>query len=276
MIEMSLELKKRVITAGVGAAILLSLLILGGWVGAFCFVTVISLGMIFEYTEITYSMGDRVEKRYFLLSLSWLVTLLNWLMPFHEFPFFMFFFMMLFGYFLWTAKRHMGNTLNTHFKELVYSIFGGAYLVFMPVYFLRIYEAPSGVAWTILFLLVNWAGDSAAYFVGKRYGKEKLYPEISPKKTREGALGGLAAGVLVACIYKFLFLRNLSLPGAVIMACLVGAIAQIGDLCESFFKRAFEMKDSGSILPGHGGFLDRFDGVIFSLPVMYACVRLFG
>ena len=84
MIEMSLELKKRVITAGVGAAILLSLLILGGWVGAFCFVTVISLGMIFEYTEITYSMGDRVEKRYFLLSLSCLVTLLNWLMPFHD------------------------------------------------------------------------------------------------------------------------------------------------------------------------------------------------
>jgi phosphatidate cytidylyltransferase len=128
----------------------------------------------------------------------------------------------------------------------------------------------------LLFLITVWAGDTGAYSLGSRYGKRKLYPVISPKKTVEGAIGGIGSGFVIALIYKLLLFRSLSWGGAIFIPVLIGAVSQVGDLCESFFKRAFDRKDSGSILPGHGGFLDRFDGVVFSLPIMYGCMRIFG
>ena len=92
----------------------------------------------------------------------------------------------------------------------------------------------------------------------------------------EGAAGGLAAALVVVFIYKLAFFRAMPWGAAFFIPLLVGAVSQVGDLCESFMKRAFDKKDSGSLLPGHGGFLDRFDGIVFSLPVMYASIRIFG
>ncbi|MBI3534130.1 MAG: phosphatidate cytidylyltransferase [Deltaproteobacteria bacterium] len=109
-----------------------------------------------------------------------------------------------------------------------------------------------------------------------KYGKRRLWPKISPNKTIEGALAGLGSGIILAIFYKFIFFRDMSYFSVFFTPLLVGALAQMGDLCESFFKRAYQKKDSGEILPGHGGFLDRFDGVIFSAPLMYACIRLFS
>jgi len=86
----------------------------------------------------------------------------------------------------------------------------------------------------------------------------------------------LAAGLVVAIVYKLAFFRSLSFGMAVMIPMILGVVAPVGDLCESFLKRAFNRKDSGTLLPGHGGFLDRFDGVIFSLPVMYGLIRLTG
>jgi phosphatidate cytidylyltransferase len=158
----------------------------------------------------------------------------------------------------------------------MYSLFGLFYLGFLPTFFLKIHGSASGVHWTMVFLLINWASDTGAYFAGKKYGKTKLYPLISPKKTREGALGGLACAWVVIFIYKVLLFGAMGWGAVIIVPLLVGVASQVGDLCESFLKRAFDKKDSGSILPGHGGFLDRFDGVVFSLPIMYACTRVFS
>lgn len=122
----------------------------------------------------------------------------------------------------------------------------------------------------ILLLAVVWAGDTGAYFVGRAIGRHKLYPLVSPKKTIEGAIGGLAASVGVAALIAALWLPQLSVPHAVVIGLLGGMAAQIGDLAESLVKRACGVKDSGRLLPGHGGMLDRVDGVIFAFPVVAA------
>lgn len=114
-------------------------------------------------------------------------------------------------------------------------------------------------------LLMNWANDTGAYLVGSQFGKTPLFPRISPKKTWEGTLGAIAITVMVSCILQYFF-TSLSLIDWVILAFIVGIFGSLGDLVESMLKRSFQLKDSGSLLPGHGGFLDRFDGFIFMLP----------
>jgi phosphatidate cytidylyltransferase len=270
------ELKKRVIVGSVGAVALILLISFGGWVGICVLTLAISLAMIHEFSHMAFSLKDHVEKRYVLLCLTWIVGLGNLISPKSEYELLTFGFLGLFSFYLFTADLHSEADFFTHFKELMHSIFGALYLIFLPLYLTRIQAAGDGVRWTLLFLLIVWAGDSAAYFVGKKYGKTKLYSLISPKKTYEGAGGGLLAGILIAFFFKLLFFRGMPWLAVFVIPVLVGVASQIGDLCESFLKRAYGKKDSGSILPGHGGFLDRFDGVVFSAPVMYACIRIFS
>ncbi len=270
------ELQKRVAVGIPGAALLIFLIALGGVVGISLIVTVVIMGMMWEFLGWILVLPDRDEKKYAILSLTWLLCV--WCAIFTDSTFEGLSAMMLivFGYYLFTAKRHSGSAFAEHLRELIAIVFGGFYLVGLTSFLFRIHGQFSGAHWTILFLLIVWAGDSAAYFGGKRWGRVKLYPEISPKKTREGALVGLVAGVVVSLAYKVFIFRAIPWIGALFIPLIVGSVAQVGDLCESFIKRAFDKKDSGSLLPGHGGFLDRFDGVVFSAPVMYACSRLFA
>jgi len=125
--------------------------------------------------------------------------------------------------------------------------------------------------WSILLLLsVVWAGDTGAYFVGRALGRHKLYPAVSPKKTIEGALGGLAASMGAAVLIANLWMPELGPLHAALIGLVGGFAAQVGDLVESMIKRAAGVKDSGTLLPGHGGMLDRLDGVIFAFPVVTA------
>lgn len=273
---MSSELSKRIATGVIGGFALLALLIWGGWLGIFFLTTLLSLGMIYEYATIVYHLPDQNEKKYALLCTAWFVALASLLSTRTEFETLVICFIAYFAYFLFTAKRHAGPAFTTHFQELGISLFGLIYLAFIPLFLPLIHQSVNGIQWTITFLLIVFAGDTGAYFAGKKYGKTKLYPVISPKKTREGAIGGLVAGYVLTLFSKAVFFHELGWGAVIVTPLVVGAVAQVGDLCESMVKRAFDKKDSGSILPGHGGFLDRFDGVVFSLPVMYACVRLFG
>ncbi|PMC38467.1 phosphatidate cytidylyltransferase [Bacillus sp. UMB0899] len=124
-------------------------------------------------------------------------------------------------------------------------------------------------------LILIWVTDSGAYFVGRSLGKNKLWPEISPNKTIEGALGGVVFAVIFACIYEYFtdVFENYFI--VIIMTVFLSIFGQIGDLVESAFKRHYEVKDSGSILPGHGGILDRFDSLLFVLPLMHFLSILF-
>jgi phosphatidate cytidylyltransferase len=274
--RMSPELRKRVATGAGGALVLLLLVIFGGRVGVAFVAVVVSLGMVWEFVDICFNLSDKPEKKLILVGTTWLLAFTNFLMPRAEYELLITAFLALFGYFLFTAGRHEGQDFDTHFRELMFSVFGLIYLAFLPLYLVLIRDSAQGVHWTILFLLIVWSGDTGAYFAGKRFGRHKLYEKISPKKTIEGGLGGLGSGVIIAILYKLLLFPSMSWAAAVFIPIFVGAVSQVGDLCESFLKRAFNRKDSGSLLPGHGGLLDRFDGVVFSLPAMYATIRIFG
>jgi len=118
-------------------------------------------------------------------------------------------------------------------------------------------------------VLVVWLGDAGAYYVGKKFGRRALSPRISPKKTIEGGIGGIAVAILTAVIIHFTFFREFPLVHAIIAGVILSIAGVIGDLAESMWKRSAAVKDSGTLIPGHGGFLDRFDSVFFTTPILY-------
>jgi phosphatidate cytidylyltransferase len=127
--------------------------------------------------------------------------------------------------------------------------------------------------WLMFALLVNWVGDIGAYYVGRNFGRHKLAPRVSPNKSWEGSAGSVAASLLIAGAYLWYFLPGLGPVTILLVTLIANAAGQVGDLAESAMKRGAGVKDSGAMLPGHGGFLDRVDSTLFVLPVAYALVR---
>jgi phosphatidate cytidylyltransferase len=130
--------------------------------------------------------------------------------------------------------------------------------------------------WLMYALLVNWVGDMGAYYVGSRWGRHKMAPRVSPNKSWEGAAASVVASVLVAGAYLLRFVPGVAVAQAVALTVAANAAGQLGDLTESAMKRGAGVKDSGAMLPGHGGFLDRVDSTLFSLPLIYAYVKMAG
>ena len=136
---------------------------------------------------------------------------------------------------------------------------------------------PHGHWWMLLALVIVWAADIGAYFSGRRFGKRKLAPQISPGKTRAGAYGALVAGTLVCLIGGWLLgVRGSNLAGLAVLAVCTVAASIVGDLLESLMKRHAQVKDSGTVFPGHGGLLDRLDSVFAALPVFALGLWLLG
>jgi phosphatidate cytidylyltransferase len=131
----------------------------------------------------------------------------------------------------------------------------------------------AGAGLVVLALSLAWESDTGAYFAGRFLGKHKLYEAVSPKKTVEGALGGLAAGVLSAVVAHAWFLPELPLGQGIVLALVAGGLGQAGDLGESLIKRSFGIKDSGGIVPGHGGILDRTDALLVTGTMTYLYLR---
>jgi phosphatidate cytidylyltransferase len=130
--------------------------------------------------------------------------------------------------------------------------------------------------WLMYALLINWVGDMGAYYVGRRWGRHKMAPRVSPHKSWEGAAASVAASILIAGAYLVRFVPGVAVAQAVALTVAANAAGQLGDLTESAMKRGAGLKDSGVILPGHGGFLDRVDSTLFSLPLIYAYLKLAG
>lgn len=160
-------------------------------------------------------------------------------------------------------------------KDLAPALIGIAYIptLMLPQWHLRLL----GSEWIVLLYGCVWASDSLAYYIGKGIGKRKLYYEVSPNKTMEGAIGSLIGGIISALLISWLIGLNekhlfTGISGVIKIATLgllIGFITIIGDLVESMFKRDADIKDSGLLLPGHGGFLDKLDGALFAGPAMY-------
>lgn len=161
------------------------------------------------------------------------------------------------------------GTFEERVRSAALSVLGVVYVGGFLSAWPRTLLLPGGEHWVLLGILAVAAGDTFAYFVGRAFGKTPLAPRVSPNKTVEGAVGGLAASVLVAAVYAAVFLPGIRTGFLLASAAILGAAGQGGDLFESMLKRAAGVKDSGTLLPGHGGMLDRADAMIAAGPVLH-------
>ncbi len=166
------------------------------------------------------------------------------------------------------------HDLRSSITSTAATIFGVVYVALLSGYLIEIHRIEHAIPYLAakligLFFLIIFAGDTGAYYTGRSIGRHKLAPRISPGKTIEGAVGGLVANVLVALVAHYTFFPELKIAYAIPLALVMGVLGQIGDLCESMFKRGAEAKDAGQIIPGHGGVLDRLDSLVFNAPVLY-------
>jgi phosphatidate cytidylyltransferase len=192
--------------------------------------------------------------------------------------------------FLTVAMRRAD--LTSGYPAAAASAFAFVYIAIPMALLVAIRQQPAGAIWTIYTLLAVWAGDIFAYFVGKSLGRHRVSPEISPKKTWEGAVASVLASVIVGTLWiqhapgissallrvglidrrdGMFGLEQPQLWPIILLSAVVNLAAQLGDLVESLIKRGAGVKDSGTILPGHGGMLDRIDAMLFAVPVVWAC-----
>lgn len=268
-------MKTRLITAGIAAALAIALIVLGSF---FSVIITISLSIVSVILCGEYLSAKKLNKdmKLFIPSLAFafLIPLLSGIKYVCYIPLFVF----VFGMFVLSVVFHRSFRTNDMMFSLV-----GVTLITVSLSALNILvtsDTDHAAFWVVFCLAVPWIADSAAYFAGNYLGKHKLCPEISPNKTVEGAIGGIIGGTLAALLVGGIF--NLIYDGATVyygVLVLIGFLNSIvsifGDLTFSVIKRNCRIKDFGSIMPGHGGLLDRFDSVLFCIPVVFIFSQFF-
>ncbi len=166
--------------------------------------------------------------------------------------------------------------LSATTPEMGMTLFGIFFIGFLLAYVSLIRKLPNGRLWVLFLIVTVWAGDISALLIGSFFGKHKLYPKISPNKTFEGLGGSILGSIIVAFAFAFLFLPRLQKGICILLAIGIGILGQLGDFTESMLKRSAHVKDSGTLIPGHGGMLDRLDSFLFSAPFLhYSLLYLF-
>jgi phosphatidate cytidylyltransferase len=155
------------------------------------------------------------------------------------------------------------------------TLFGVLYISWFLSFLIKIRFLEGGMLWIAYLLAVTKAGDIGAYTAGTLFGRHSLIPHISPKKSVEGMIGGLAGSVLVSFLLRKFLPLDFILVHVLVLGLLIGAVGQIGDLSESLMKRFCKAKDSGGLLPGMGGFLDAVDSIIFTAPIFYFHLKIY-
>ncbi|MBI5137646.1 MAG: phosphatidate cytidylyltransferase [Nitrospirae bacterium] len=166
------------------------------------------------------------------------------------------------------AERPMESAL----AEAAVVVLGVAYVALLLSHVVLLAGAEEGVRWLFFLLLVTWANDAAAYYIGSRHGRTSL-TAVSPNKTVEGTLGGIACSVAAAYL-GLLFVPGLDGWDPLCIGLLLGALALLGDLAESLFKRGAGVKDASTLIPGHGGLMDKLDAFLFTAPGLYYYLSL--
>jgi len=154
-------------------------------------------------------------------------------------------------------------------------LFGILYVGFLLSHVSLIRNMAEGRVWVLFLMTTVWAGDISAFLTGSLLGRHKLYPKISPNKTYEGLAGGIGGSILVALAYSIFFIPQLAVRSCLLLAIGLAVLGQLGDFAESMLKRSAQVKDSGSLIPGHGGMLDRLDSFLFSAPFLYYSLLYF-
>lgn len=189
---------------------------------------------------------------------------------------------LLFGIVIPGAFQLVKHKFDKAIENLSSFVFGLIWVALFFSFLILIRELPREIGleyhtagfWVIFLFLCSWLSDILSYFVGAPFGKHKILPEVSPNKSWEGAIGGITGAVLGAALSKSLFLKEIPFIHLLVLSILVSVFGQLGDFVESSFKRQAGLKDSSSLIPGHGGILDRFDSLLFSAPLFYFYLRL--
>ena len=166
------------------------------------------------------------------------------------------------------------NNVKVAMDQIAFSLFGVLYVAGLGGYYLLIRNFGDGERLIFFLLLIVWLGDIAAYYGGKHFGKKPLAPVVSPNKTMEGAIAGLVGSLAAGAIAGFSLLGHIAMAHCLLVALICGTIGQFGDLPESLLKRHAGIKNSGDVLPGHGGILDRIDSLLFAGPMFYCYFKL--
>lgn len=174
---------------------------------------------------------------------------------------------------LFQKGRHSIHSISVTFMGFIYIV--------LPLCLFLLMAKPtpdSTYNWHVILgvFLIIWSNDTGAYFAGKTMGKTKLFERISPNKTVEGSVGGVVLAFFIVCLFNYLYPSQMSLVHWGSLVVVVSLFGILGDLVESQIKRTLSIKDSGNFIPGHGGFLDRFDALIFAIPFAFICHLLFS
>ena len=262
----------RVISALIAAAVLVGTAVIFQTTGVYLIATIVVFGCIYEYTKLTLREGDAPSH----ISLSFgLLTGLTFLATAMRPDLGAFFAslsaIILLAMLVVSVRR--SNDLGQAFKLASAALVGVFYVGLFPGLAVSLLGLTNGLLIFLGLLAIVFAGDTFAYFFGRFLGRRKLLESVSPKKTIEGSIGGLVGSALVGFCLQHFFLPDLPAFEMTLIAAVSGAFGQVGDLFESLIKRLADVKDSGRIMPGHGGFLDRLDGVLFAAPVFAALLR---
>ncbi len=227
-------------------------------------VTLLAGIALYEFYAMSLPVGRKLEKALAIFYGVLLVPLLG-SGEFWAFQGGMTFAVVFFGLvFLWRFQD-----LDQVMSQLALVLFGFCYISLLIAHLVLLRALPYGREWIYLVLLVVMACDTSAYFSGISLGKRKLYPAISPNKSIEGAVGGLIGSLAAAFVARLWFFPALTVRDCLLLGLVLGILGQLGDLFESMIKRAFQVKDSGNIMPGHGGMLDRLDSLLFAFPMAF-------
>jgi len=248
---------------------------LGGYY-FFSFVAIISLVSFYEFSLLVKNKGANVNL--LLGGIIIFILLLNQFLGFADpVAIILLSSLSLLTFELFRNKGSAIFNLGTTFLGIFYiGVFSAALISLREYYLNEIYADNLGAYLIISVLASTWIGDSAAYYGGITFGKHKLFPRVSPQKSWEGAIFGFIFSVGTMILAKVLVLNSLSWMNVIIIGIIIGTIGQIGDLVESLIKRDSEVKDSSSLIPGHGGFFDRFDSLLFSAPAIWIYLTYFS
>lgn len=258
-------MKTRILAAAVGLGGLLPALFFGGVIAVDVIVGLVLLVLISEYAAMAFPDDRTASAAYLVLSIAVCTGFPLYTGPAHWGPAWM---LTLIVTMIWVVLRP-GPELSRaadRFARLYAGTIWLSLLVCIPM--LR--RLDHGLGWVFLVLAISWCGDTGGYFAGRFFGKNKLYPRISPKKTWEGVAGGVLFAIGGVFAVRHLGLPILTPVEAVVLGAVLCLAGVVGDLAESMLKRSFDVKDSGWIMPGHGGLLDRTDSVLFVAPLVYA------
>lgn len=173
-----------------------------------------------------------------------------------------------------TARLFSRRPVEGALEDVAVTLLGVFYAALLFGFQVAIHAGPFGKKWLVFLFLVIWASDTGAYYAGTALGKHRLYEKISPKKSVEGLAGGMLASAVVAVLCKLWLVPALGWFEAVALGAVLAVIGTVGDLVESLIKRSAGVKDSGSLIPGHGGILDRMDSMLFAAPVLFYYLRM--